>query len=81
VQNVKGSRAEPIEQDARLLDAPSVSLDDQLAAAEREVRIRLRIFPQRVSTHRMSQRLADRELAAMHAIVATLRALIEERRP
>jgi hypothetical protein len=62
-----------------LLDDESVPLERQLAAIEREIRIRLRVYPVRISTHRMTPRHAAEELAAMRAVERTLRALIAER--
>jgi hypothetical protein len=58
----------------------SVSLARQLAAAARELRRRWQIYPRQVATHRMSQRKADEEIAAMAAIVETLRRLVEAER-
>ena len=74
------SAAPPVSQ-ACLLDAPSVSLEVQLAAVERELKIRKQIYGQRVATRRMSARKAAHELAAMAAVAETLRALIAGRRP
>lgn len=39
------------------------------ACAKRELRLRLRIYPNRVLTGRMTERDADREIAMMAAIV------------
>ncbi len=54
-----------------------VPLRDQLACAEREVRMRERVYPRRVAAKAMTQAQADRELRAMAAIVGTLRTLAE----
>jgi hypothetical protein len=42
--------------------------------AEREARIRREVYPNRVYTKRMSQQLADREIAIMDEIAAEYRA-------
>lgn len=52
-----------------------VSLDDQIKAAGRELGMRRSTYPRWVRLERMSQAEADKELAAMDAIYATLKAL------
>ena len=42
---------------------------DKLECAQRELMMRKRVYPNRVLTHRMTQREMDRELAMMAAIV------------
>jgi hypothetical protein len=54
----------------------TVSIADQLAAVEREIRLRQRVYPRWVETSRMTQVKADQELAAMRAVAETLRALV-----
>jgi hypothetical protein len=58
-----------------LFDRRSVPLHVQIAAAEREVKQRERVYPRWVSDGRMTQAKADHEIAAMKAIVETLRGL------
>lgn len=41
---------------------------EKLDAAQREIRMRRRVYPRRVSEQRMTQQLADREIALMEAI-------------
>jgi hypothetical protein len=53
-----------------------VSLADQVAAVRREIKMRERTFPRWVATARMSQDVADRELAAMRAVLQTLLPLV-----
>jgi hypothetical protein len=53
------------------------TLLELIACAEREVRVRQRVYPGRVYTGRMSQREADRQLAMMQAIAAKLRELAQ----
>ena len=50
-------------------------LPDLAACAEREVRKRRHVYPNRILTGRMSQRFADRQIAMMEAIGEILRAL------
>ena len=65
---------------AELFDvARSVSLERQLEGAERELRLRRQVYPNRVAQRRMTQAKADEEIAVMEAIGATLRELIAAR--
>lgn len=50
----------------------------KLEALEREITIRLRVYPGRVMNHRMTQRLADYELAIMRAIADDYRELAKK---
>lgn len=50
-----------------------ISLDDQIAAVRREIAMRERVYPRQVGNGRMTQTLADRELALMRAVLDTLR--------
>jgi hypothetical protein len=59
---------------------PVVSLQRQLLAAERELKRRRQVYPSRVAQHRMSEKLANEETAAMAAIVDTLQRLLEAER-
>lgn len=52
---------------------PAVSLARQIEAVEREIRLRRQVFPRRVANGTMTQRLAETEIAAMEAVLATLR--------
>jgi hypothetical protein len=45
----------------------------KLAAVEREIAMRRRVYPNRVSTHRMTQHFADEQLAVFEAIAADYR--------
>jgi hypothetical protein len=56
------------------------SARELLECAEREVRLRRKVYATRVLTHRMSQRQADVEIARMAAIAAWLRAEAERER-
>lgn len=43
---------------------------DKLACVQRELKLRERVYPRRVSDNKMAQQLADRETRTMRAIVA-----------
>ncbi len=58
-----------------LFDDRAVPLHVQIEAAERELRMRRNVYPRRVAEGKMTQALADREVAAMDAIVETLKGL------
>lgn len=53
----------------------SVSLDDQIACARRELALRKRVYPNWVTAKRMNPLKAENEIDAMAAIVATLEGL------
>lgn len=55
-----------------------ITLRRMLEAAEREVRLRRRVYPNRIETGRMTARLAREEIEVMEAIAAHLRPLAEE---
>jgi hypothetical protein len=48
---------------------PMITDADKLKCAQRELALRKRVYPNRVLTHRMKPREADREIAMMAAIV------------
>lgn len=50
----------------------AVSLEEQLACVEREISMRERVYRRWVEEKRMTQKLADRELALMKAVRETL---------
>lgn len=50
-----------------------VTLADQVAAAERELKMRQGVYPRRIAEGKMSASFADHQLACMEAIVATLK--------
>jgi len=53
--------------------ATQIPIEEQVRCAEREVEKRKRFYPKWVAEGRMPQLKADREIAAMEAIVQTLR--------
>ncbi len=50
-----------------------VRLRDQIAAVQREIGMRRTVYPRRVQSGQMKQAAADREIAAMEAVLDTLR--------
>lgn len=54
-----------------------ISLDEMIAAADREIAMRQRVYPRWVAEGRMKQAKADHEIAAMRAIATTLKSLRE----
>lgn len=55
---------------------PDIPLRLQLACATRELALRIRVYPRLVANETMLHSTAVRELAAMRAIIATLRRLV-----
>lgn len=53
---------------------------DKQACAERELKMRLRVYPRWVETGRMNSALADREIACMRAIVEDYKIPADEER-
>lgn len=53
-------------------DLLPITIDEQIAEAEREVAMRRRVYAQWVSHGRMTQRKADRQIAVMEQIAKTL---------
>lgn len=51
---------------------PWPTLDEQIECVDRELRYREHVYARRVSEKKMSQALADREMARMKAVRATL---------
>lgn len=54
-----------------------IPLSAQIAAVEREIGYRERCYPRWVTEGRMKEDKADAELAAMRAVLATLKAVAE----
>lgn len=50
-----------------------VTIDDMIQAAERELALRRRVYPRRVSEGKMSADFAQHQTRAMEAIVALLK--------
>jgi hypothetical protein len=58
-----------------IVDIANVSASDQLAAADRELKLRRRVYPRWVESGKMTEAKARAEIAAMAAIVDTLTTL------
>lgn len=59
----------------------TVALDRQIACVQREISMRRKVYPRWVQCGRMKQDQATREIAAMEAVLETLKALERERHP
>lgn len=55
----------------------TVPIERQVECVRREIKLRERVYQRRVSEGKMSQALADNELEAMGAVLATLSAIEE----
>ena len=49
-----------------------IGIDEQIACVSREIDLRVRVYPRRVADRKMSQALADKQIAAMQAVLDTL---------
>ncbi len=56
-----------------------VAIEDQIACVKREITMRVRVYPRWVGSGKMTRSLADREIANMRAVLATLEALPKDR--
>jgi hypothetical protein len=54
-----------------------VTIDRQIECVERELKLRHRVYANRVFTKRMTQALADREMLRMTAVLDTLKKIRE----
>lgn len=50
-------------------------MGEQIACVRREIAMRERVYPRWVQDRRMAQATADREIACMRAVLATLEAI------
>lgn len=57
-----------------------IPLAEQIQCVEREIALRKRVYPRRVSDRKMSQAQADKQLAAMTAVLDTLLHLRDQHR-
>lgn len=60
---------------AGLFPNAPIPLEAQVACVERELGFRRSVYRRRVSERKMSQEKADQEIAAMEAVLATLRSI------
>lgn len=56
-----------------------VSLEEEIAAVEREISLRKRVYPGRVLSNRMKTDRAEREIQCMEAVLERLKRLKESR--
>lgn len=50
-----------------------ITLDAQVKEIEREIALRRRVYPRWIEAGKLSQTAADRQIAVMEAVAATLR--------
>lgn len=62
------------------MTAPAFTAAEKLAAVERELTYRRRVYVRRVADEKMTQALADRQIALFEAIAADYRATAEKER-
>jgi hypothetical protein len=56
-------------------DLLPVTLGEQIAEVERELKLRESVYPRRIAAKQMSQTIADRGMDRMRAVLATLQGL------
>jgi len=56
----------------------AVSIEEQIASVEREIRMRESAYPRWVEQRRMTVKTAEHEIACMQAVLATLRRVASE---
>jgi hypothetical protein len=54
-----------------------IDLEAQIREVERELQHRRRLYPRWVQSGRMTERVAERQMAAMEAVLATLRTVVD----
>lgn len=58
-----------------MFESAPIPLTAQIACVEREIAMRERVYPRRVASGKLAQGKADQEIAAMRAVLATLKGL------
>jgi hypothetical protein len=58
-----------------------VSRDEMVEELRRELRLRRKVYPTQVATHRMSRPLAGRRIEVIEAVIMLLESLPDEPRP
>ena len=53
-----------------------ISIEEQLAAVAREIKLREAVYPRQVAAGKLKQATADTELARMRAVLETLKSLL-----
>ena len=59
---------------------PTIQIDLQIRCIEREIKMRITVYPRLVANGKMSQTKADNEYVAMCAVLETLRTIEEKER-
>lgn len=62
------------------MSAPPFTAAEKLAAVERELTYRRRVYARRVADEKMTQAMADRQIALFEAIAVDYRAAAEKER-
>lgn len=57
------------------MSSETITLDQQIACVRRELALRKSAYPRWIQSRRMTQATADKEIAAMEAVLATLLSL------
>lgn len=60
-----------------LFGPSSYTIDELIAEAERELRMREQVYPKQVAAHRMTQVMCDRRISLQKAIIEKLTGLRE----
>ena len=58
-----------------MFESAPIPLSAQIACVEREIAMRVSVYGRRVQDGRMKQEKADAEIAAMRAVLATLKGI------
>jgi len=59
-----------------MADLLPITVTDQIAELERELRMRKQVYPRSIASGILSQGKADRQIAVLESAIATLRGLI-----
>ena len=57
---------------------PVINIADQITCVQREINKRKYVYPRRVKKGQMTQKLADREIEHMEAVLATLNEVLDK---
>lgn len=49
-----------------------ITLEEQVEAVRREIKLRKRVYPRRIEAGQMTQQFADEQVAVMEAVLATV---------
>lgn len=51
----------------------TITIDEQIACVEREIKLRRRVYPRRIEHHFMTRKFATEQIAAMEAVLETVK--------